>query len=172
MDRPRADSRSPGVPLGLNMGGQNGTKIDPKTIKIEEKNQESKKQIQDDLGLVWGQSWAVWGAILDRLGPQNRAVAAVALVFLGKSFFRCSTVRRRLWDQLWPTKVPKRPKMTPKTEPKSTPRGPKIDMKIDIQNDAKTKRARHLLSRSDPQTLGRDTPPGSRPRPHGTSKKS
>jgi hypothetical protein len=77
------------VPLGLNLGGQNGTKTDPKTIKIEAKNQESKKPIQDDLGPVLGQSWAVLGAILDRLGPQNRAVAAVALVFLEKSFFRC-----------------------------------------------------------------------------------
>ena len=47
----------------------------PKRLKIEAKNQEEQKTIQDDLGPVLGRSWVVLGAILDRLGPQNRALA-------------------------------------------------------------------------------------------------
>ena len=47
----------------------------PKRLKIEAKNQEEQNPIQDDLGPVWGRSWVVLGAILDRLGPQNRALA-------------------------------------------------------------------------------------------------
>ena len=57
------------------LGGQNGTKIDPKTIKNRSEKSRRKKTIQDDLGPVLGRSWAVLGAILGRLGPQNRALA-------------------------------------------------------------------------------------------------
>ena len=99
----------------------------PKRSKIEVKNQESKKTIQDDLGPVLGRSWAVLGR---HLGPKN-----------------APNHSKTALGQLWPIKAPKRPKMTPKTEPKSTPRRSKIDVKIDIKNDAKTKRARPFLTR-------------------------
>ena len=144
-----------------------GTQIDPKMIKNRSGKSRRKKPIQDDLGPVLGRSWAVLGAILGRLGPQNRAVAAVALVFVKNHFFDVKTVRRRLWDQLWPTKAPKRPKMTPKTEPKSTPRRSKIDVKIDIKNDAKTKRAGHLLTRRHWAGTPPQGAPGRRPRDPG-----
>ena len=91
-----------------------------------------------------GRSWAVLGAIL---GPWKRSKHYACRCFVKIHFFDVKTVRRRSWDQLWPTKAPKRPKMTPKTEPKSTPRRSKIDVKIVIKNDAKTKRAQHVLSR-------------------------
>ena len=110
----------------------------PKRSKIEAKNQETKKPIQDDLGPVLGRSWAVLGA---HLGPWNRSKHGACRCFVKIHFFDVKTVRRRSWDQLGPTKAPKRPKMTPKTEPKSTPRRSKIDIKIDVKNDAKTKRA-------------------------------
>ena len=42
----------------------------PKRLKIEVKNQESKKSIQDDLGPVLGRSWVVLGVIL---GPWKRS---------------------------------------------------------------------------------------------------
>ena len=42
----------------------------PKRSKIEAKNQDEKKPIQDDLGPVLGRSWAVLGAIL---GPWKRS---------------------------------------------------------------------------------------------------
>ena len=107
-----------------------------KRSTIETNNRDEEKAIQDDLGPVLG-----------RVGPQNRDLARVVLVFLKHNVFDVKTVRRRSWDQLWPTKAPKRPKMTHKTEPKSTPRRSKIDVKIVIKNDAKTKRAWHVLGR-------------------------
>ena len=116
----------------------------PKRSKIEAKNQDEKKPIQNDLGPVLGRSWAVLGAIL---GPWKRSKHYACRCFVRNHFFDVKTVRRRSWDQLWPTKAPKRPKMTPKTEPKSTPRRSKIDVKIDIKNDAKSKRAHPLLGR-------------------------
>ena len=61
----------------------------PKRSKIEAKNQDEKKPIQDDLGPVLGRSWAVLGAILGRLGPQNRALALGGARFFEKSLFRC-----------------------------------------------------------------------------------
>ena len=60
-----------------------------KRYKIEAKIQEAKKPIQDDLGPVLGRSWAVLGAILGRLGPQNRALALGGARFFEKSLFRC-----------------------------------------------------------------------------------
>ena len=70
LDRPGADLPTIHALPGAHLRGQNGTKIDPKTIKIEAKNQEVKKPIQDDLGPVLGRSWAVLGAIL---GPWKRS---------------------------------------------------------------------------------------------------
>ena len=75
-----------------------------KRYKIEAKNQEVKKPIQDDLGPVLGRSWAVLGALL---GPWSRSKHYACRCFVNIHFFDVKTVRRRLWDQLWPTKAPK-----------------------------------------------------------------
>ena len=126
------------------MGGQNGTKIDPKTIKNRSEKSRVKKTDPR-------RSWIRLEAILGRLGCHLGALETLwhyaCRCFVNIHFFDVKTVRRRSWDQLWPTKAPKRPKMTPKTEPKSTPRRSKIDVKIDVKNDAKTKRARPVLAR-------------------------
>ena len=123
---------------------QNGTKIDPKTIK--NRGEKSRVQKTDPR-----RSWTRLGAILGRFGApswaKKRLKPFLLIGFVNIRFFDAKTVRRRLWDQLWPTKAPKGPKMTPKTEPKSTPRRSKIDIKIDIKNDAQTKRARPVLGR-------------------------
>ena len=138
LDRPRADCPSSGVPLGDHFGGQNGTKIDPKTIKNRSKKSRGKKTDPR-------RSWIRLGAILGRLGCHLGALETLwhyaCRCFVNIHFFDVKTVRRRSWDQLWPTKAPKRPKMTPKTEPKSTPRRSKIDVKIVIKKDATSKRA-------------------------------
>ena len=116
-------------------------------------------------------SWARLGAILGRLGCHLGALETLwhyaCRCFVNIHFFDVKTVRRRSWDQLWPTKAPKRPKMTPKTEPKSTPRRSKIDVKIVIKNDAKTKRARPLLTRRHWAGTPPQGPPGRRPRDPG-----
>ena len=148
------------TPLGSHLGGQNGTKIDPKTIKNRSEKSRVKKT---DLR----RSWIRLGAILCRLGCHLGALETLwhyaCRCFVNIHFFDVKTVRRRSWDQLWPTKAPKRPKMTPKTEPKSTPRRSKIDVKIVIKNDAKTKRAQHVLTRGHWVV----TPPRRRPRDPG-----
>ena len=145
MDPPRADLRSGAAPPGCHLGGQIGTKIDPKTIKNRSKKSRVKKNDPR-------RSWARLGAILGRLGCHLGALETLwhyaCRCFVNIHFFDVKTVRRRLWDQLWPTKAPKRPKMTPKTEPKSTPRRSKIDINIDIKNDAKTMRAGQETTRS------------------------
>ena len=142
---------------GAHLGGQNGTKTDPKTIK--NRNEKSRDQKTDPR-----RSWTRLGAILGRLGCHLGALETLwhyaCRCFVKIHFFDVKTVRRRSWDQLWPTKAPKRPKMTPKTEPKSTPRRSKIDIKIDTKNDAKSKRAGVVLSRE----LGDRTPPPGTPR--------
>ena len=74
-------------------------KRNQKRCKIEAKNQEAKKSIQDDLGPVLERSWVVLSAILGRPGPQNRAVAQAALIFSKNQFFDVITVGRRLLDQ-------------------------------------------------------------------------
>ena len=95
-------------PWGAIWEAKTAPKSIPKRSKIEVKNQESKKPIQDDLGPVLGRSWAVLGAILGRLGPPNRALAQGGARFLlKKHFFDVKTIRRRSWDQLWPIKAPK-----------------------------------------------------------------
>ena len=126
------------------MGGQNGTKNDPKTIQNRSKKSRGKKTDPR-------RSWARLEAILGRLGCHLGALKTLwhyaCRCFVNIHFFDVKTVRRRLWDQLWPTKAPKRPKMTPKTVPKSTPRRSKIDVKIVLKKDAKTKRAYQVLAR-------------------------
>ena len=170
---PRADSRSSGVPQGPHLGGQIGTKTEPKTTK--NRSEKSRGEKTDPR-----RSWIRLGAILGRLGCHLGALETLwhyaCRCFVNIHFFEVKTVRRRSWDQLWPTKAPKRPKMTPKTEAKSTPRRSKIDVKIVIKNDAKTKRALPVLTRrhwagTPPQGAAPGTQ-GRRPRPHGTFKKS
>ena len=58
------------APQGAIWEAKTAPKSIPKRSKIEAKNQESKKPIQDDLGPVLGRSWAVLGAIL---GPWKRS---------------------------------------------------------------------------------------------------
>ena len=57
-------------PRGSIWEAKTAPKSIPKRLKIEAKNQEVKKPIQDDLGPVLGRSWAVLGALL---GPWNRS---------------------------------------------------------------------------------------------------
>ena len=61
LDRPPADLPSSAAPLGLHLGGQNGTKTDPKTIKNRSENRRGKKSYPR-------RSWTRLGAILGRLG--------------------------------------------------------------------------------------------------------
>ena len=126
------------------MGGQIGTKTEPKTI--QNRSEKSRGEKTDPR-----RSWIRLEAILGRLGCHLGALETLwpsaCRCFVKIHFFDVKTVRRRLWDQLWPTKAPKRPKMTPKTEPKSTPRRSKIDVKIVIKNNAKSKRAQVVLTR-------------------------
>ena len=73
--RPSWTAQVPICPLWLRPRGsiweaKTAPKSIPKRSKIEAKNQESKKPIQDDLGPVLGRSWAVLGAIL---GPWKRS---------------------------------------------------------------------------------------------------
>ena len=161
---PKGPNPSLHSPQGLHLGGQNGTKIDPKTIKNRSEKSRVKKTDPR-------RSWIRLGAILGRLGCHLGALETLwhyaCRCFVKIHFFDVKTVRRRSWDQLWPTKAPKRPKMTPKTEPKSTPRRSKIDVKIDIKNDAKTKRARPLLARRHWSENPPQGPPGRRPRDPG-----
>ena len=155
---------SSAAPPGLHLGGQNGTKIDPKTI--QNRSEKSRVKKNDPR-----RSWTRLGAILGRLGCHLGALETLwhyaCRCFVKIHFFDVKTVRRRLWDQLWPTKAPKRPKMTPKTEPKSTPRRSKIDVKIVIKNDAKSKRAWRLLGRRHWAGTPPQGPPGRRPRDPG-----
>ena len=121
-------AQDPGLvpPLGDHLGGQNGTKIDPKTIKNRSEKSTVKKTDPR-------RSWIRLGAILGRLDYHLGALETLwhyaCRCFVNIHFFDVKTVRRRSWDQLWPTKAPKQPKMTPKTEPKSTPRRSKIETK-------------------------------------------
>ena len=73
--RPSWTAQVPICPLSMRSPGaiweaKTAPKSIPKRSKIEAKNQESKKSIQDDLGSVLGRSWAVLGAIL---GPWKRS---------------------------------------------------------------------------------------------------
>ena len=112
LDRPGADLPTIGALPGRHVGGQNGTKIDPKTIKNRSENSRVKKTDPR-------RSWTRLGAILGRLGCSLGALETLQTLrlpmFCENSLFNVMTTRRRLWDQLWPIKAPKRPKMTPKT---------------------------------------------------------
>ena len=163
-------------PLGCHLGGQNGTKIDPKTIK--NRREKSRGEKTDPR-----RSWIRLEAILGRFGTpsweKKRLKPFVLNGFVKIHFFDVKTVRRRSWDQLWPTKAPKRAKMTPKRDPRSTPKRPKIDIKIDMIFDANSRGAwrptgRRLWAGTPPRELPGGAPgtQGRRPRPHGTSKKS
>ena len=103
-------------------------------------------------------SWACFGQLIRCSRPR-----ACFVELIRRFPFSASQV----WDQLGPTKAPKRPKMTAKTEPKSTPRRSKIDVKIVIKNDAKTKRARPVLTRRHWAGTPPQGPPGRRPRDPG-----
>ena len=104
LDRPGADLPTIHALPGCHLGGQNGTKIDPKTIKNRSEKSRRKKPIQDDLGPVLGRSWAVLGAIL---GPWKCSRHYACRCFVNIHFFEDESIQRRSWDQLWPTKAPK-----------------------------------------------------------------
>ena len=63
---PKVPNPSLVSPLGDYLGGQIGTKREPKTIQNRSENSRAKKPIQDDLGPVLGRSWAVLGRHLGR----------------------------------------------------------------------------------------------------------
>ena len=92
------------APPGFHLGGQNGTKIDPKTIKNRTEKSRVKKNDPR-------RSWTRLGAILGRLGCHLGALETLwhyaCRCFVNIHFFDVKTVRRRSWDQLWPTKAPK-----------------------------------------------------------------
>ena len=100
----------------------------PKRSKIEEKNQEVKKPIQDDLGSVLRRSWAVLGAILGPWKRSGTTPADVSWTFtfsmlrrfedgLGTNFGR----PRRQNDRKWPPRrSPNRPQDDQKSMSKST----------------------------------------------------
>ena len=147
------------------MGGQNGIKIDPKTIK--NRSEKSRGEKTDPR-----RSWIRLGAILGRLGCHLGALETLwhyaCRCFVKIHFFDVKTVRRRSWDQLWPTKAPKRLKMTPKTEPKSTPRRSKSDIKIGEQKTIpKQKRPWRFLARGVWAGTPPQGAPGRRPRDPG-----
>ena len=96
-----ADLHSSAASPGLHLGGQNGTKTDPKTIKNRSDKSRGKKHRSKtilepswgDLGPSWVPSWA-------DLDLKIVLSPSVALIFLKNDFFDVKTVRRRSWDQL------------------------------------------------------------------------
>ena len=91
-------------PPGFIWEAKTAPKPIPKRSKIDAKNQEVKKPIQDDLGPVLGRSWVVLGALL---GPWKRSKHYACRCFVKNHFFADKMTRRRFQDQLWPTKAPK-----------------------------------------------------------------
>ena len=91
------------APPRLHLGGQNGTKIDPKTIKNRSENRRGKKSDPR-------RSWTRLGAILGRFGAPSWAKKRLEPFILNGSvknhFFEDKTVRRRFRDQLGPKKAP------------------------------------------------------------------
>ena len=61
---PKADLPTIHALPEADLGGQIGTKTEPKTIPKRSENEEAKKTIQDDLGPVLERSWAISDAIL------------------------------------------------------------------------------------------------------------
>ena len=91
------------APPGLHLGGQNGTKIDPKTIK--NRSEKSRDEKSDPR-----RSSTRLGAILGRFGApswmKKRLKQYVSNGFVNNHFFEHKTVRRRFRDQLGPKKAP------------------------------------------------------------------
>ena len=67
LDRPTADLHSSAAPPGLHLGGQSGTKTDPKTIKNRSEESRDQKSYPR-------RSWACLGAILGRFGVRLEAL--------------------------------------------------------------------------------------------------
>ena len=92
LDPPRADLRSEAAPPGRHWGGQNGTKIDPKTIK--NRREKSRGEKTDPR-----RSWIRLEAILGRLGCHLGALKTLwhyaCRCFVKIHFFDDKTVRRR-----------------------------------------------------------------------------
>ena len=84
-------------PGGVIWEAKSAPKRSQKRCKNEAIIQESKKPIQDDLGLVLGRSWVVLGVIL---GPWKRSRHYACRCFVKIHFFDVKTVGRRLWEQL------------------------------------------------------------------------
>ena len=103
LDRPRADLYSSASVRAHPWGGQNGTKIDPKTIKNRSENSRRKKSDPR-------RSWTRLGAILVRFGAPSWAKKPlkpfISNGFVTNHFFEDKTVRRRFRDQLGPNKAP------------------------------------------------------------------
>ena len=101
LDPQPADSRSIGAPPGAHLGGQNDTKIDPKTIKNRTEKSRVKKTDPR-------RSWIRLGAILGRLGCHLEALETLwhyaCRCFVKIHFFEDKTVRRRFRGQLGPKK--------------------------------------------------------------------
>ena len=99
----------------------------PKRSKIEAKNQESKKSIQEGLGSVLRRSWAVLGAILGSWKRSGTTPADVSWKFtfsmlrrfedgLGTNFGRSRRQNGRKWP---PRRSPNRPQDDQKSMSKS-----------------------------------------------------
>ena len=90
LDRPRGQTTSSRAPLGLHLGGQNGTKIDPKTIKNRSEKSRVKKTDPR-------RSWARLGAILGRLGCHLEALQTLwhyaCRCFVKIHFFDVKTIQ-------------------------------------------------------------------------------
>ena len=75
LDRPPADLHSEAAPPGLHLGGQNGTEIDPRTIKNRSENSRRKKgdprRSWTHLGAILGRSWPHLGVILGQKPLEN-----------------------------------------------------------------------------------------------------
>ena len=69
----------------------------PKRSKIEAKNQEVKKPIQDDLGPVLGRSWVVLGALL---GPWKRSKHYACRCFVKIHVFEKKRCQEVTWTDL------------------------------------------------------------------------
>ena len=90
LDPPRVDLPSEAAPPRCHLGGQNATKIDPKTIK--NRSQKSRVKKTDPR-----RSWTRLGAILGRLGchlgptwTSKSCCGCSGARFFEKSIFRCS----------------------------------------------------------------------------------
>ena len=90
-------------PPGLHLGGQNGTKTDPKTIKNRSEKSRDQKSYPR-------RSWTRLGAILGRFGApswaKKRLKPFILKGLVKNHFFEDKTVRRRFRDQLGPKKAP------------------------------------------------------------------